>query len=325
MKINFPTERIFPDEARWQLIKAWLRGIFLEDWAMKLIALGIALALWFAISGQRSPITRRFSNVKLNFQYPTGLDKSNNPRDAVEIVVTGDKRKVESIVEQNLAVSVDLSQYKEGDYAVQLKPETVTLELPNGVKLEEIEPNLVSLILEKREEKLVDVKPAFTGQLPEGYEIYETTVSPVRVRVRGTTSQIATLKNVPTEKIDLENHTADFTEKQVTIDLQNPKVTVLDSLVDVAVKIGEERIEKTFAGVAVQDENGGKAVPETATVTLQGGRSVISQLRADDLKIIISTSAVSGTSSPPRLILPAEVEGKVEMKLIKPNVFTAAR
>ncbi len=323
MKLNLQKEWIFPDEARWQIVKAWLRGIFLEDWAMKLIALAIAIVLWFGISGSRSTITRRFSNVKLNFQYPNGYDKSNNPRDLVEIVVTGDKRRIESIVEPNLAVSVDLSNYKAGDYAVQLNPETVTLELPTGVKLEEIQPNLVPLILEKREEKLVEVKPTFEGQLPEGLEIYSTTIIPAQVRMRGTTSQLETIKSIPTEKIFLDNRANDFTEKQVAIDLQNPKLTAIDSLVDVTVKIGEQRVEKTFSNIIVRDGNDAKASPETATVTLYGAHSVISKLRSEDMKILFEPMA-DGTLAP-RLVLPDEAQGKVEMKQMKPTVFSFSK
>lgn len=319
MKFNFPKDRIFPDEARWQLIKAWVRGIFLEDWAMKLIALAIALVLWFGISGQRSQITRRFSNITLNFQYPTGLDKSNNPRETVEIIVSGDKRKVENLAAQGLTVSFDLSNYKAGEYAVPLNPETVNLELPSGVKLEEIEPNIVQLILERREEKLVEVKPEFIGELPEGLEIYETSVMPNKVRVRGTTGQLESLKIVPTEKINLENHAENFVEKQTAIDLPNPKITVLDALVDVTVKIGEQRVEKSYGGIVVKTDDGAKVSPSTAIVTLYGARSILMNLRPEDIQIRLET--VDGTLKP-TLVLPENAAGKIEMRLLRPNSFS---
>jgi YbbR domain-containing protein len=320
---NFPKERIIPTEERWQIIKGWLRTIFLEDWITKVIALFITLVIWYGVTGRRAPTTVRMRSVHLSFRLPSDTEIANEPVDEVEITVTGDKTRLDRLNPRDLAVAVDLGGYKTGDLVVQLKPDTVNLELPAGVKLEEIEPNKIALRLEQRIEKMVEVRPVYNGQLPEGFELYSATVVPQRVRVRGAASQVEVIDRVSTEKINLEGLTEDAIMRQVTVDLLNPKVTVLDALVDVALKIGEQRAEKVFAGVAVREAAGANASPQTATVVLYGVGAVLNDLQSENMQILLETGA--DNQIVPRLVLPPEVEGRVEMRELKPSVFSIGR
>lgn len=319
----FSRERIFPTEERKRVLKSWLRSIFLEDWITKLIALFITLVIWYGVTGRRAPSTVRMRNVHLSFRVPSDTEISNEPVDEVEITVTGDKTRLDRVNPRDLAIAVDLSGYKPGDLVVQLRPETVNHELPSGVKLEEIEPNKIALRLEQRIEKTVEVRPVFNGQPPEGFELYSAAVAPARVRVRGAASHVEALDRVSTEKINLENLTGDTVVRQITVDLLDPKVTVLDAVVDVALKIGEQREEKTFAGVAVRETNGARALPETATVTLYGARSQLEQIKPHDL--LIQLTIESDGSITPNLVLPADSVGKVETRSIKPAGFSIAK
>jgi YbbR domain-containing protein len=321
--MNFSRERILPTEERWQILKSWLRSIFLEDWITKLIALFITLVIWYGVTGRRAPTTVRMRSVHLSFRVPSDTEISNEPVDEVEITVTGDKTRLDRLNPRDLTVALDLSGYKPGNLLVQLRPETVNLELPSGVKLEEIEPKTISLRLEPRVEKAVEVRPVYSGQLPEGYELYSLTVVPQRVRVRGAASHVEALDRISTEKINLENLTGDTLLRQITIDLLDPKVTVLDAVVDVALKIGEQREEKSFAGVAVRETGGARAMPETASVTLYGARSILEQIKPEDL--LIQLTIEPDNSITPNLILPESANGKVETRSIKPAGFSIAK
>ena len=46
-----------------QWAERWLRAVFIEDWGTKLLALVIALALWYGVTGQRKPTTIRVPRV----------------------------------------------------------------------------------------------------------------------------------------------------------------------------------------------------------------------------------------------------------------------
>lgn len=304
---------------RLQTVRLWLRTIFLEDWVTKVVALLITLILWYGVTGNRTPTTRQM-NVNLILNRPTETEFNNEVKDKVDITVTGDKNLVRRLVESEIIVTVDLTNSKPGDLVVQLNPDTVNIELPPGVRLDEIEPNRILVKLEPRIEKLVDVRPEFSGQLPENYEIYAETVTPAQVRVRGASSRVNALDKVPTEKIDLNIRAGDFVERQVTVNLLDPRITVLDSLVDVSVTIGEVRKEKSYGGVRVSDPNGAKALPETAAVTLYGGASLLDNLRPEEIQILLETNADGSIN--PKIVLPPELQSKVQIKVIKPSGFS---
>lgn len=283
-------------------VKHVARKIFLEDWATKLVALAITVALWIGVTGLSTPTTRRIAEVPLTLSYSNKTEITNSPVQAVSIVISGDRRKVNQITENNLVVSVDLSDVPPGDRVVQLGPENVSIDLPLGVKLQEIQPSRIAVRLEAVEEKEVPVKVETQGEPAEGFEVYSETVSPPRVRVRGPASYIRGLTSVPTDKIDIADKQSDFIARQVPFSLANPKATVLESVADVAFRIGERRVEKTFS-VPVTGSN------RRAQVVLFGPRSLIEGTFPADLRVEISDS-----TDKPSVTLPDQLGGRVEVR-----------
>lgn len=304
-------------------VKAWLRAVFVEDWNLKLLALAITLGLWYAVTGQRTPSTIRLRNVQLQFRLPEEMEISNEPRDMVEVVLTGNKRELDRIRRSDLVAYVDISRYAPGERVVQLTRESVTMDLPEGVRVEDIEPNVVPLRLEPRVEGLLTVEPRLDGNLPEGYELYGIEVKPDKVRVRGAASHVNALQKAPTELLWLSGRKESFTVQQAAIEISDQRVNVLDTVVNVSLEIGEQRVEKSFAGVPVRESSGALARPETATVTLYGQRSIIEQLRPENMQILLDVSADGAIS--PRLILPAGMEGRVQLRSTAPSGFSIIR
>ena len=130
--------------------------------------------------------------------------------------------------------------------------------------------------------------------------------------MRGPSSFIRSLDSVSTEKINLENHQADFTAQQVGLNLINPKVTLIDTVVDVIFRIGEKRIERLFLVPVKTNIKSG-----TATVVLYGVHSILDPLRPENLQVEIVNTEINENSL--RLILPAEMQGKVEIRKLKVN------
>jgi len=309
----FPTEKFGFNEPHQKFFKHIFWKIFIEDWLMKLVALIITLALWLGVSGLRAPITTRLNNVVLQPRISNDLEITNTPVTEVALVVTGDSRKIDQINRENLIVSYDLTSVPAGDRIVQLTPENVNVELPTGVRLEEIQPNKIAIKLETVEEREIPVKAEIESSVADGHEIYSETAVPQKVRVRGPSGYIKSLDFVPTEKINLENRETDFTAKQIPLNLSNPKATVLDTAVDVVFRIGEKRIERLFL-VPLKNENAGKRV---VTVILYGARSILENIRPESLQVEIIKNE-SGEESL-QLILPVGIQGQVEIRKLKIN------
>ena len=188
--------------------------------------------------------------VRLNFRLPPLMEISNDPRTEVEVTLTGNKRELERINASDLIAYVDISDYKPGERSVHLTRERVTMGLPDGVRIDDIEPNTVPLRLEPRVERELEVEVRYSGQLPEGYELRAASATPARVRVRGPASHVNAMQKIPTEIIALDGRKESFTVSQTAIEVADKKVDVIDPAVDVNVEIGELRMEKIFAGVA---------------------------------------------------------------------------
>lgn len=289
-----------------------LRRIFLEDRLIKAIALFITVALWLGVTGLRAPVTVRLRNIPLNLRVSNDIEITNSPVQEVDLDVTGDKRKIEQLNLRDLVVSLDLTDVQAGERTVQIAPENVLLELPTGVRLEEIQPNRIAVKLEAVAERDVMVRAETEGALPENFEIYSRTVSPDKVRVRGPESFVKSLDFVSTEKISLENQRENFAVRQVALNIVNPKVTLLDPAVDVNFVIGENRIERMFTAAAKTD-----AGNRTASVVLYGGRSILESLKSDDLRVEVVKNEAGEMS--PNLILPVEIQGQVEVRKLKIN------
>lgn len=306
----FSAEKIFERDQQRAFLSRWLRRIFLDDWVMKLIALVITLGLWLGITGLRTPTSTTIRNIPLEMRVANDLEVTNLPVKEVDIKITGDKSKLNQLNRESLLVSLDLTEVQPGERVVSIMPDNVNVELPAGIKLDSITPSIIPIKLEKVIERDVPVKAETEGVVAEGYEIYNerTTTNPLTVRVSGPESFIKPLDSVSTEKINVEGKQADFTAQQVSLNIVSPNVRPVDTtVVDVTFHIGERRIEKTFI-VTAKTETGERRVP----VTLYGARSVIENLRPEDIKVELVKSETGETAK--NIALPPETQGRVEIR-----------
>lgn len=288
------------------------RRVFLEDWGTKLVALGITAALWLGVTGLQKPTSRRLNSVPLILNFSSEMEATNSPLKEVDLVVTGDKTKISRLRSEDLVVSIDLTDVTPGERTIQLTPENINVDLPSGLKIDEIQPGKIAVKLEKVEEREVTVKPETEGSVADGFEIYAQTVVPAKVRVRGPESFVKSLDSISTEKITLTNHREDFIARQVGLNIVNPKITVIDTIVDVMFRIGEKRAERVFV-IPYKTETESKK----ASVLLFGARSILEELSADQMRV--ESSPNENGESVPHIVLPDEVKGKVEVKNLKIN------
>lgn len=311
--LSFSPEKFFQKEVQEFSFGRLFQQIFVDDWMMKLIALTITLALWFGVTGWRAPTTERLKNVTLKLRVSNDLEITNTPIEEVDLVIRGDTRQIDQIKSEDLIVSLDLGEIEPGDVVADITPETVNVDLPTGVKLEEIQPGKVAVKVERVEKREVPVKAQVSGELPDGYEIYGISAVPVKVPIRGPASYVNSLNYISTEKIKLEGRTGDFTAQQVPLNISNPKITVVDETsVDVFFRIGEKRIERLFM-VPVRN----MSEDRTATVVLYGPRSVLNSIGKADIEVEMVRSA-SGADQL-QLGLPAEIQNQVERKRLRLN------
>ena len=287
-------------------LKHIVRKVFFEDWLTKLVALAVTLALWLGVTGLSTPTTTRLTSIPLSLRYSSDAEVTNSPITEIDAIISGDNRKIAQINKNDLVASVDLTSVLPGDRVVQLTPENVQLQLPLGVRLDEITPSRMAVRLEAVEEKEVPVKVETAGKLLDGFEVYSQTAVPTRIRVRGPLSVTKTLAEVSTEKVDLTDRKADFVSRQTALSPPNAKLTLLETAVDVAFRIGERRVERLFV-VPVSD-----GTNRRVSVVLFGPATLLRDLKATELQAAV-TKNDAGTDTP-QITLPFELQGVVEIR-----------
>jgi len=292
-------------ERRPNRVEKLLRRIFLEDWSLKLLSLAIAIVLWLVVTGQNEPVTAHV-NVQLNFIRPQALEISNDPPRAVDVMLTGSRNKLDDLTALDLVATVDLSDQRAGERVLRLA-DKAQIVLPQGVKVDGFQPSAIPIRLEPILERQIAVEPKLEGKPADGYEVYAVRPNKGSVTVHGPESRVSAIPKAMTESIWLSGHKETFTAPNVAIDLSDPKVDLMDPVVNVEIEIGEKRIEKTFSGVPVFTPGGAQA--PRATVTVSGLPGVLNALKSEDLKIILMPDGSFN--------LARELEGKLILKSAK--------
>ena len=287
------------------------RKIFLEDWALKVFALVITLGLWLGVTviSKGKEATDRFT-VPLNFRLSDNAAVTGAAVQSVELRVRGRDDLVEQIRRNDLTVYVDLTELAPGERTLTLTPDSVSVPLPAGVKVIDLQPSRIAVTIEAIEEREVTVKPVTTGTLPAGFELYgEPLAVPGRIKVRGPASLMTGVDELLTERVSLNGWRENFTARQVPVFAANGKVTIYNTVVDVEFRVGEKRVERTLN---VTSGNG-----RSATVTLFGPRSEIAKLKAADLRLDISKNDQGEDT--PVVTLPVELQDSIEIKRARLN------
>lgn len=287
-----------------------LRKVFLEDWLMKLVALVITFALWVGVTGLSTPTVQRMNGIPLTLRFANNVDAATTTQE-IDIIISGDKRKIDQINRNDLVVSLDLTDVPPGDRVIQLTPATVSLSLPTGIKLDEIQPRQIAVKLENVEIKEVPVNVVTDGRLPDGFEVYAETVNPQKIRVRGPANLMRALSSVTTDKVDLTNKNADFTARQVSVNVSNPKAVLLETVVDVSFRIGEKRVERTFQ-VPVKGD-----AKRKIAVVLYGPGSLFDEIKPEDITVEVDKDAAGKDT--PSVTLPSSLGDAVEIRKPKSN------
>lgn len=294
-------------------IEKLLRRIFLEDWSLKLLSLAIAIVLWMLVTGQNQPVTAHL-NVQLNFIRPQSLEISNDPPRTVDVMLTGSRTRLDDLTSLDLVATIDISDQHAGERVLRLA-DRAQITLPQGIKVDGFQPSAIPIRLEEIVDRQVPVEPKLEGQPADGFEVYGVVPNKGSVAVRGPASRVNSLQKILTESIWLGGQKESFTASNVAIDVPDPKVDLLEPMVNVNVEIGERRVEKTFSGVSVTTADGRKVQPATTAVTVLGVASLVNSLKPDEVKIVLDNDLK------PQLQLPDALKGKVTLKSVQTSKF----
>ena len=222
------------------LLRRWARKLFVDDWGVKLLALGITLVLWAAVADLNKPRTIRVA-VQLNFIRPSNLDISNEPPRTIDVELTGSRERLNNMKLFDLVATVDISDVPAGERLIRLTNERVHMDLPDGIQINSFKPTSIQLRLEPNLERQLPVEIKLEGQPANGFEVVSSSAQPNMITVRGPASLVQGFQQAPTERVSIEGKKANFTALGVAIAISDTRIEVVNPLVDVSVEIAEKK------------------------------------------------------------------------------------
>lgn len=179
---------------------------FLNNLDIKLLALVMAIALWFYISSEYNISAERYYDIEI---MPINL--SNNLsikeiRNKVSVGIKGPQNILENISSQKILGTVDLESIKEaGEY--QIMADAV---VPRNTNIIRIIPSEVRVIVEEVLEKEFQVEYNLIGLPEKGYSLEdEPEISPKKVAIKGPESLLENIEKV-TIDIDISSINKDY-------------------------------------------------------------------------------------------------------------------
>lgn len=171
-----------------------------ENWTLKIISLIFALLLWMFIMGERR--LEVGYRVPLELQnIPKSLMVANEVPSMVDVRVSGPRTLQMKVSPNDISIIVDLTDLQPG--LTTFKRLEERLNLPSGLRVTRLSPSFIDLKLERVKQKLVPIKIAFTGEPLAGFEVSDSKVVPDEVLIEGAETELKSVSEVTTEKVDL--------------------------------------------------------------------------------------------------------------------------
>ncbi len=121
-------------------MKDFFKGLFIENWRTKLGSLALVTIAWFALASQQeSELTLAVPVQHTNI--PDQLEVGQGSTPTVDLTLSGRRNKIRTLKDQDVQVSVDLSNIDAGKHLIRLSAKNIFL--PFDVKIDRVAPQKI--------------------------------------------------------------------------------------------------------------------------------------------------------------------------------------
>lgn len=184
----------------------------LHQWTAKVICLIIAIFLY--VFNQVSLIDKKIFTIPLKIQENGSVMHVGTVQNSVSIIVRTSSENMKLISLNEISATVNLDTIVEsGKYELP-----VNLVISNNLKsLDPMEiklkDNNVSIEVDKKAFKYVNIEPSIFGNVAHGYEIEKVEVNPSSVMIIGPETILNSIDNIYTDSVNVSNAEVSFTTK----------------------------------------------------------------------------------------------------------------
>lgn len=281
-------------------MKKTFREYALENWTLKATATLLALILWLFVRGEPGP--ERVLAVPLELRVPHQMEIVNERPTTVEVTMRGAPFSNMWFGKFLPSCVIDLEGVGEGEHTVALTPEHVKVSKGSGIRVLQVSPARISIILEKTVSREVPVVVPVLESPPEGFEVYGRTLTPPTVLISGPRSRVDALNDIPTDPISIGG------QKQsvryfVNLNIADRLVrTPARKPVQVDILIGPRRRTHTIPRVPVAVDNAAfTANPGHIALQILAPPDIIGRTGAANFRVSVRTGALDPSRLPGRV------------------------
>ena len=274
--------------------------LLVRRWHLKLLALGLAFAVWVAVTGEgRGLLDLR---VPVEVLLSEGVTLQGTPPTTVTVRLRGPEPLLRRIDPYDLDVRVDLRDAGSGERTVQLTPRNIS-GVPRDLEVAIIDPDHLRVAIARKTRREVPVIPSIVGKPPRGYAIYRAVARPDDLEVEGPETKLAPTTRLRTDPIRVDDRREPFTVRvgavPDSVDLKVVDARPLDVTVDIDIAPVEATIERVPVVVA---GDGAGALPALIAVRVAAPPEVLKRLRAGHIRGVVDLAAPASGASHGNLV-----------------------
>lgn len=238
-----------------------------KHWLLKLLSLLIGASLWyFVVAEDRLDLTVTIPLELRNL--PANLVVANQYRKDIEVVISGPRRLIQEMRQQNISRPVDLSQAEPGPMVVKNDEESIPL--PGGITVQRVQPANITLLIDRLARKDFPIIPVTKGKPAAGFVLESLTLNPPQITVTGPQAVLEKETVLKTSLINLDGLDGSSTF-QVHLNLNEALLKLIgETVIEASVSLKETMLRKTVRDIPVNSRESDKAVKfSPATVTVE--------------------------------------------------------
>lgn len=152
----------------------------IQNASMKLLALALAVMLWFYVGIEKNPMEPRYYQVPITIENLSDDLTATMSTKQVNVTVRARSDRLSSVNADDFVATVDLSKAKLGDNSCQ-----VNVRAPKNVHVTKVSPDEINVYVDKTEGQHFDIDVMNIGALAEGLTLKSVDVTPKAVFVAG--------------------------------------------------------------------------------------------------------------------------------------------
>ncbi len=217
-----------------------LRAFFTQNLGYKLVALLLALLLWFDVATDETTIIEYPVPLRIAVEGRDMIITSDLP-DEVDVSFSGTGQDLLRLDKESLAILKSVEGGENDTTVVSLDPRDVQRPDDLDVTPVAVTPGQVRVVTDRFIEKTVQLEIVGKPMADEGYQVLNVRVEPRSVKVRGVTSEVRAIGSLALDLSQISHDAGSFDERL--------EIAVPESLRTVTVEPDSVRIRGTVVSV----------------------------------------------------------------------------